>query len=241
MTTKSISRIRHFDLSPVYVWEAPVRLTHWLIVLSMVVLGVSGVYIGNPFLVANGEAGDHFIMGWARAVHFYFAIVFVLAVLSRILWMFMGNRWSRWKQFLPVQKRRREGLIGTLKFYLFARETPPPFIGHNPLAGMAYTLVFVLYLVMITTGLGLYAVNAHVGSPMRGFEFFVRLFGGMQSARYIHHICMWLLFGFAAHHVWSGFLVSRVEKMGTMDSIFSGYKFVHAEDVKHLAKEEGFE
>jgi Ni,Fe-hydrogenase I cytochrome b subunit len=35
---------------PVYVWDLVVRSTHWLIALSLIVLSVTGVYIGNPFL-----------------------------------------------------------------------------------------------------------------------------------------------------------------------------------------------
>ena len=33
---------------PIYVWEVPVRVTHWLIVLSIVVLGATGLYIHAP-------------------------------------------------------------------------------------------------------------------------------------------------------------------------------------------------
>jgi Ni/Fe-hydrogenase 1 B-type cytochrome subunit len=37
---------------------------------------------------------------------------------------------------------------------------------------------------------------------------------------------MWLLLGFAVHHVYSAVLMSTVEANATMESIFSGYKFV---------------
>ena len=45
-------------LVDVYVWELPVRIAHWAIFVSMVVLSVTGVYIGNPFMVAPGEGGQ---------------------------------------------------------------------------------------------------------------------------------------------------------------------------------------
>jgi Ni/Fe-hydrogenase 1 B-type cytochrome subunit len=218
------------NLEPVYIWQAPVRATHWLIFFSMAFLVGTGIYIGNPFSVGSGPASDHFLMGWIRAIHFWAAIVFTLSVLSRIVWMFVGNRYSKWWQFIPVHRRRRAGMLGTLKFYLLLRDHPPGYHGHNPLAGAAYSLVFLLYLVMITTGLGLYAMSAHVDSPFRFFEFFLGWFGGAQSARWIHHVVMWLLIGFVAHHVWSAFLVSRVERNGTLDSIFSGFKYLRHED-----------
>jgi Ni/Fe-hydrogenase 1 B-type cytochrome subunit len=84
---------------------------------------------------------------------------------------------------------------------------------------------------MIATGFALYSASARVGSPMRLFQFLVPLFGGLQPARWIHHVVMWLLLGFMVHHVYSGILMSQVEANGTMESIFSGYKFVPRQDV----------
>jgi Ni/Fe-hydrogenase 1 B-type cytochrome subunit len=66
---------------------------------------------------------------------------------------------------------------------------------------------------------------------MRLFTFLIPLFGGLQSARAIHHIGMWLLLGFAVHHVYSAILMSQVEANATVESIVSGYKFVPRQDV----------
>ena len=98
---------------------------------------------------------------------------------------------------------------------------------------MAYTLVFLLYFVMIGTGLALYGVDAAVHSPVRIFSFLLPLFGGAQTARWIHHVVMWLLLGFVVHHVYSAVLMSQVEGNGTIESIFSGYKFVQRDDVMY--------
>lgn len=220
------------ELVPVYVWELPVRVTHWLIAFSTIILAVTGFYIGSPFISVYGEARYNFVMGTIRTIHFYTAIVFTLAVLSRIWWMFAGNRWAGWRQFLPIEKRRRDGMFATLKFYLLIRQFPPNYVGHNPLAGWTYVFVFLLYLTMIGTGLGMYSVSAHVDSPMRAFGFFLSLFGGPQSARLIHHVAMWLLLGFVAHHIWSAITVSRAERNGLMDSIFSGWKFLSPKDLE---------
>jgi Ni/Fe-hydrogenase 1 B-type cytochrome subunit len=208
------------DLEPVYVWDLVVRSTHWLIFFSMIVLSITGIYMGRPFL-----EGGTFTMGWVKIVHYYASIVFTLAVASRILWMFLGPRRSGWRQFVPVSKRRRQGLISTFLFYVFARPRPPETVGHNPLAGLTYVAVFALYLVMIVTGFALYSVSAH-GSYMKMWDFLLPLLGGPQTVRWIHHIVMWLLIGFVVHHVFSALLTSRVEKNGVLDSIFSGYKFL---------------
>jgi Ni/Fe-hydrogenase 1 B-type cytochrome subunit len=225
------------ELVPVYVWDLLVRWTHWLIVLSIVVLSVTGFLIGDPMIVAPGRAVDNYVMATVRAVHSYSAVVFTLAVLSRLLWMFIGPHVARWHQFVPVAKDRRRGFLGTIKFYLFMRRTPPPFIGHNPVAGAAYTLVFGLYLVMIATGLAMYSTAAAWDSPGRWFSFLVPLLGGANMARWIHHVVMWLLLGFAVHHVYSGGLVAIVERNGTMDSIVSGWKWFKRADVADQLEE----
>lgn len=39
----------------VYVYEAPVRLWHWITVLAMTVLMATGYFIGTPFLMLPGD------------------------------------------------------------------------------------------------------------------------------------------------------------------------------------------
>jgi Ni/Fe-hydrogenase 1 B-type cytochrome subunit len=218
-------------LQPTYVWDVVVRVTHWLIMLSMILLAVTGVYIGRPWGAAgSGPAGQHFAMGWARVLHAYGAIAFTLAVLSRIVWMFMGPRRSGWRQFIPTSSRRLRDLKSTFLFYTFLRDRPPRTLGHNPLAGLTYVFVFGLYLVMIATGFALYSISSH--SFMKFWQFLLPMFHGAQSARWLHHVSMWLLIGFVVHHVYSAILTSRVEKNGAIDSMFSGYKFL-PKDMPH--------
>jgi Ni/Fe-hydrogenase 1 B-type cytochrome subunit len=214
----------------VYVWEWPVRATHWLIVLSIATCAMTGLYIGNPGLAFVGT-WNGFTMGTAKVVHFYGAIVFTVSVAARVVWMFIGNNYARWDKFIPVHAKRRRGIMPTLRFYLFALRKPPGFVGHNPVAGLAYTIVFLLYGAMIVTGVALYSASAAVGSPLHPFTFLIPWVGGLQTARWIHHVVMWLLLGFAVHHVYSGLLMTQIEANATMESIFSGFKFVPREDL----------
>lgn len=227
------SAVAPTEIVRVYVWEAPVRITHWLIACAIAVLSVTGFYIGNPFITVSGPAGQHFVMGWMKVIHAWAAWVFIGSVLVRIIWMFTGNTYARWDKFIPVHPSRRRGLWPTVKFYLFMLRKPPGFVGHNPVAGATYTLVFGLYFLAILTGLVLRGASADVESPVRWFASWAPLFGGLQIARWIHHVVMWLLLGFAVHHVYSGVLMSTVEANATMESIFSGYKFVPREDLEY--------
>ena len=215
-----------------YVWQVPVRVTHWLIALSIAVLSVTGLYIGHPFLTEPGEARGLFVMGWIRTIHLYTAFVFIAAVVARVIWMFTGNRYAHWDKFLPVHASRRRGFWPTTQVLSVCPAQAAGFVGHNPVAGSAYTLVFGLYFLAIVTGLTMLAPYADVGSPLRWFAPLAAVLGGFQTARWIHHIVMWLLLGFTVHHVYSGILVSMIEANGTMESIFSGYKFVPREDLE---------
>ena len=217
----------------VYVWEAPVRIAHWLIAGAIVVLSVTGFYIGNPFITVSGRAGDHFVMGWMKVIHTYTAYVFIAAVLARVIWMFSGNKYAHWDKFVPVHRSRFRALWPTFRFYVFALRKPPGFVGHNPLAGLAYVLVFGLYFLAIITGLIMRSAGADAESTMRSFMSLAPIFGGLYGVRWIHHVVMWLLLGFAVHHVYSSVLMSTVEANATVESMFSGYKFVPEEDLRY--------
>lgn len=217
---------RKVTLERVYVWELPVRLTHWLLFFSILVLSATGYYIGHPFISVPGPARDHFVMGTVRAIHLYTAIVFTLATLVRIYWFFAGNQYARLADFIPVSLRRLRSLGRTFLYYSFVRHDPDEYAGHNALAGASYAIIFVVYLVLIATGLALYTVVASASSPFQIFDFLVPLFGGLQMARLIHHIGMWIVLIFAVVHIYFVLLSSIIEHIGTFDSIFSGYKFM---------------
>ncbi|MGB5810978.1 MAG: Ni/Fe-hydrogenase, b-type cytochrome subunit, partial [Polyangiales bacterium] len=205
-TTPELEIDKGEKLERVYVWDIVVRLTHWITMLTIFILVVTGIYIGRPFYIPSGAADQQFVMGTMKIVHFYTAIVFTLAVLVRVGWMFVGPHYARWHQFVPVGRRRRRDVLAMLKFYTFFSREPPLNVGHNPLAGLTYLVVFALYFLMILTGLALYSVDAGV-SYMRFWSFLGPIFGGPQTARWIHHIAMWLILGFFAHHIWSAILV----------------------------------
>ena len=68
---------------PVYVWELPVRIWHWVMAVAMVVLGVTGYLIGSPPPTLGGEAIDHYMFGYIRFAHFAAAYVFAVFFVMR--------------------------------------------------------------------------------------------------------------------------------------------------------------
>jgi len=213
-----------------YVWEWPVRITHWVNFISIIVLSVTGFYIGAPFV--DVPSTSQFVMGWMRAIHFAFGYAFALSILVRFIWGFVGNPHCRWwPEFLPWLTRKGwKNIRGTFLFYTFWRRLPPHVVGHNALAAIAYSVIYVLCVVQIVTGFALYGQFAPHG-VWNGILNPVLTTFGPQGVRLTHHVIMWLLLGFAIHHIYSAWLMDVKERCGTISSIFSGNKFIESEDV----------
>ena len=90
----------------VYLWEWPIRAMHWAAALSIVVLVVTGFYIGQPYFFTHGEASKHFLMGWMRFLHFTAAGVLVATAIVRVYWLVAGNQFERWTALFPVRNAR---------------------------------------------------------------------------------------------------------------------------------------
>ena len=207
------------DLERVYVWQWPVRVVHWTLVLSIAAAAFTGFAISRPFL-----PGEH-AMGWMRTIHFVAAIAFGLAVVARIAWMFLGTRWARWDQLVPVTRERWRGLVAVAKYYALPRGAyPHRSPGHNPLAGLSYLGFYLLALAVLVTGLALYSAEASTGSPMRWFGVLLPWLGGLARVRWLHHVLMWPLLLFTFIHVYIVIFVARVEGGGIVDSILTGWK-----------------
>lgn len=206
-----------------YVWDMPVRISHWLNVLSIVVLSVTGYYIAAPFIQTQGAATNQFLMGTVRFVHFLFAFIFTATVLFRVYWAFAGNHWANWRQFIPTSRARLRSLGRMLRYYTFFRSRPPEVIGHNPLAGATYVGLYVLFTLQIVTGFALYALPLHGGFIPWAFGW-INIVFGEQYVRLAHDVTMWLIIAFTIHHVYSAILIDIEERSGLVSSIVTGYK-----------------
>lgn len=209
--------------TPVYVWEFPVRFTHWMFFLVVLALSFTGYYIGRPFLHALST--QQYIMGWMRFIHFVSGYVLLVSVILRIYWAFAGNRYASWRVLVPLRKQQLRDMAEAAKFYFFIKKEHYARVGHGPLASLCYLVVLLLFLFEIFSGFALYSR----GNP----GFFIALLGGSLPAimdprtiRIWHHLAMYLILVFAIIHIYIGWLQDRVEKNGVMGSIFGGYKFV---------------
>ncbi len=116
---------------PYRVWDLPVRLFHW----SLVILIAISIYTGE-----NGgfnEMDYHMLSGYA-----------VLAlILFRIIWGFVGSRHARFSDFVRPTK------VADYTRTLFSREKDETNPGHNPLGGLSVVAILLVLLIQASTGL----------------------------------------------------------------------------------------
>ena len=77
---------RSASVKTVYVYEAPVRVWHWINALATLVLMITGYLIASPLPTPVGEASDHFGMGYIRFAHFAAGYIMGVGFLGRIYW-----------------------------------------------------------------------------------------------------------------------------------------------------------
>jgi Ni/Fe-hydrogenase 1 B-type cytochrome subunit len=215
-------------LVPVYVWELPVRLSHWGIVAAVTVLTWTGLYMNHPFLIFPHKTA--WTMGTVRFIHELAGFELIGALMVRIYWFFAGNHWARWRQFIPLTRRQWVSLKAMVRYYTFQQRKPFEQIGHNTLAGLTYIIVYFMIACECLTGLVLFQTVE--GSPaLKFFVGWIPLLINIQWIRLVHFLFMFFLMGFFIHHVYSAVLVAMTERNAEMESIFSGYKFVDDETI----------
>jgi Ni/Fe-hydrogenase 1 B-type cytochrome subunit len=208
-----------------YVWQVPVRITHWVTAACIIVLSVTGLYIADPFLIPPGGS----VMTTIRLTHIIAAVVLLASGLLRTIWLVVGNRFARWSAFFPTSRRQATEVFRQAGFYMFVRKEIPKILGHNQLAAAAYLVLWALLLLEAATG---FALDGLLGSePGATLFWWFRELIGPQTIRLIHHLAMWAILAIALFHVYSSVLVDGLEKNGLLASIFSGYKYVTPEEI----------
>ncbi|MBU3642253.1 cytochrome b/b6 domain-containing protein [Polynucleobacter sp. Fuers-14] len=106
------------------VWDLPIRLFHWLLVVCIV----------GSFVTIN--LGDEFIQ-W----HAYFGYSILTLLIFRIVWGFVGSTHARFASFLPTKKAIFDYLSGS----------SPRVLGHTPIGAISvFALIFVLCIQVLT-------------------------------------------------------------------------------------------
>lgn len=110
----------------VRVWDLPTRLFHWALALAVTAQ------------LATGTAG------WLD-LHFRIGYAILALLLFRLVWGFVGGRWSRFASFIY----RPRALLA----YLRDQSPPEHLAGHSPLGSFSVFAMLGLLALQVTTGL----------------------------------------------------------------------------------------
>jgi Ni/Fe-hydrogenase 1 B-type cytochrome subunit len=208
MRVESVSgRVVSGPLESVYVYEAPVRLWHWVTMLAIFVLAATGYLIGSPLPAIGGEAYDSFYFGWIRMIHMSAGMILAVAFLVRIYWAIMGNHSARAIFYVPFWSGEWwRGFFSQVSYYLFLKKESDLWVGTTGGAGGDVLHVHAGTLFLIVTGMALYAEQWGWGTYwMQWFGWVFVLFGDPQMVRTLHHLAMWYVLLFAFIHMYMVF------------------------------------
>ena len=175
----------------------PFVVTHWINLVSMIFLIITGFVIHFPI-------PD--IMGVCRGLHVFFGFVIFINCVARVLMSFFvksaptGGTRKQVKDFrtwLP-QKDNRHQAGAWIKYYLFMKKDHPLSAKLGVPQKLSYLLIPILIILMFITGICLWV-------PTMNWPFcqwVTGLLGGLMSVRIIHYFGMFVFIIFIFIHVY---------------------------------------
>jgi cytochrome b len=182
----------------VRVWDLPVRLFHWLLVLLVVISFTTGKLGGNW-------------LSW----HFKSGYCILALVLFRVAWGLFGSQTARLSDFIHGPMRVVEYASSLM------RGASMFHTGHNPMGGLMVVLMLALLLVQATTGLFV-DDDAGTTGPLSG-----KVSGAVVSLfTTVHRININILLVCVALHVCAALFYLLVRKDNLIKPMFTGTKMV---------------
>ncbi len=135
------------NLQEYKVWDATTRIFHWLNVLCVIGLLTVGTVILNANTLGVNNAGKIIL----KTVHVWIGYVFVLNLLWRLVWGFIGGPYARWRSILPFGRGYGTQLANEVAALRDGRAHN--YIGHTPLGRLAVTVLLGVLVIQGATGL----------------------------------------------------------------------------------------
>ncbi len=192
-----------------------IRMTHWLNVIALIIMVMSGlgIYNASPVLPYDWNFPAYLTLGgWLQGARQWHFLGMWLFFVNGFIWV-AYNLLSKhgWRTTI-FSKKDFSGVLPMIRYYLRLRKEHPPVKKYNALQKAAYTTIAFVALGAVLTGLGIYW-------PVQ-FSLITRLFGNYDAARVWHFAFMAALVLFVAGHL---FMVA-VSGWNNFLSILTGYK-----------------
>ena len=205
-----------------YIFSPFLRIFHWIMVVSIAVLFVTGLLIAKPVTVSSLEPTYTVMsMDLVRDIHFLVAFVFCASFILRI-YGFIVNKGDR--LFPRVWEGHFYGeTVDVALHYMLLKPHHAPFL-RNPLARMSYAGLYAMVVVEILTGFAMYYMNDPNSMGGVLFGWVNVILGGEMMAHLVHHYVAWFIILFAIGHIYMVIRAEFMEGESEVSSMFSGSK-----------------
>lgn len=149
--------------------------------------------------------------------HFIFGILFGAGVLLRIIWGFVGTKYSRFWDF---------NFRGILEYLLSILGEKKHYIGHNPASSIAIVLIFMFGSITILSGM--LTIGAQEQRGIFSYLFFE--YSNFKAFEELHKFCANALLVVILIHICGSLIDKFWNKNDSIDSMISGYKRTNQEE-----------
>lgn len=166
-------------MAKVRIWDLPLRLFHWALVLL-----VGASFVTGQFSAALGLR--------AAAWHQWSGYAVLALLIFRVGWGFVGGSHARFSSFV----RGPRAVLSTLR-ELAGRRRATPHVGHNPLGGWSVLAMLACLAVQASSGLFLADEDLGVEGPLAKYV------GAqaMDTLKAVHESNVLVLLGLVALHI----------------------------------------
>lgn len=225
-------QIQHIPTMREFAFTPLIRIFHWTRFLSILILIATGFYIAWPFLMSP-KSTDILVQGWLRFGHLICGFLFSGITIVRC-YLFLFSKDNSERRSLK-DALRKDRWIAQIKAYIFLGKPDEKAGLYGPMQLVTYAVFYTCSLVMVFTGLALYAHVYHQGLGGLIYEpstWLVKAVGGLANLRNLHHYFTWVFIVFLFLHVYLAIWTGLRFKKAAVDAIISGYDY-HTEE--HLS------
>ena len=216
---KSVKEVKRKEY---YLFSPFLRIFHWIMVVSILILFGTGLLITKPMDVTATEPYlTSASMDLVRDIHFLFAFLFTASLILKI-YGFITNGGDRlfphfWKGHFYSDT------VEVALHYMLLKPHHAPFL-RNPLARAGYAACYGMIAIEILTGFAMYFMTSPSATGGTLFGWVNTILGSEMMTHYVHHYVAWLIIVFAIGHLYMVVRAEFMEGESEVSSMFSGKK-----------------
>jgi cytochrome b len=195
------------------VWDIPVRVCHWGLVIIIV------------FQYLSAEVFDENILPNTMQWHFYAGYACITLVVFRLCWGVFGSYYAKFSQFVVSPLTSIQ--------YLKNKQAFNQYLGHNP-AG-AYSIIVLLTLILTQAVSGMFISDEIFND---GIYYGVLGDRAQDIANFLHHNIFKVLFAFIALHIVMIIFYKIHHKENLTKAMITGNKEVTHNQARQYQNEE---